>query len=181
MHLSRTAATRAAMTIVVCVLAGCSSTDEYEDLRNFMREVEAKPKGQIAPLQEFEHYQAFTYGTANRRSPFEAPVEIPKKTAEQERNVGVTPPPNHEPQYLEQFNIASLTMVGTLSQEGVNYALIQDGDGLVTHVQRGDFMGTNWGQIETISESTIEITEIVSDGAGGWLRRPRSIKLTGEP
>jgi type IV pilus assembly protein PilP len=40
-------------------------------------------------------------------------------------------------------------------------------------------MGSQWGQIESIDDARIDITEIVSDGAGGWLRRPRSIELKG--
>ena len=47
-------------------------------------------------------------------------------------------------------------------------------------VREGDFMGSNWGEIETITPSRIDLTEIVSDGGDGWLERPRSIELKGE-
>lgn len=40
-------------------------------------------------------------------------------------------------------------------------------------------MGDQWGQIESIEDARIDITEIVSDGAGGWLRRPRTVELRG--
>lgn len=177
-----TVVTRLVLLIVTCVMAlhGCSSKDEYAELRDFMADVAAEPMGQIAPLPEFEPYQAFTYGTANRRSPFEAPVVIPTRTASQIRNKGVKPPTDHSKQYLERFNIAALSMVGTLSQKGTDFALILDSDGGVHRVEIGDFLGTNWGKIETILEGRIEIVEIVGDGAGGWLRRPRSIELRGE-
>lgn len=179
---THTLATRATLLVISClmVLYGCSSGNEYEDLKKFMADVEAKPKGQIAPLPEFEPYKAFTYGTANRRSPFEPPVVIPRKTVEQIRNVGLKPPENHTKQYLERFNLASLSMVGTLSREDTTFGLIMDGEGGVHRVETGDFMGTNWGQIENISEGRIDIIEIVGDGAGGWLRRPRSIELNSE-
>ena len=171
------------LLVITCVLAlfGCSSGDEYADLRNFMAEVEARPTGEIAPLPVFEPYQPFTYGTANRRSPFEPPVVIPEKTAQQIANSGVKPPENHTKQYLERFNIASLSMVGTLSQADITFALIMDNEGGVHRVEAGDFMGTNWGKVENISESRIDVIEIVSDGAGGWLRKPRSIELNSEP
>ncbi|MDB9868938.1 pilus assembly protein PilP [Pseudomonadales bacterium] len=30
-----------------------------------------------------------------------------------------------------------------------------------------------------MNDTRVDITEIVSDGAGGWLRRPRTIELQG--
>ena len=33
--------------------------------------------------------------------------------------------------------------------------------------------------VESIEEARVEIIEIVSDGAGGWLRRPRVVELRG--
>ncbi len=161
------------------LLGSCSSGDQYADIKAFMKEVEDKPRGTIAPLPEFEPYQPFTYGAANLRSPFEPPVVIPTKTELQRKNIGVKPPKDHVKQYLERFSIASLSMVGTLQQNNETWALIQDNSGGVHRVQVGDFMGTQWGQIESINDSRIDITEIVNDGAGGWLRRPRTIEIKG--
>ena len=163
----------------VLVLAGCGGGGEFQDIRQFMDEVNAKPKGRIAPLPEFQQYTAFTYGASDRRSPFEPPVVVPPMTDERKRNIGVKPPQDHIKQYLENFNLAALSMVGTLEQTDGTWALILDANGRVTRVQQGDYMGTNWGQIDSISANQIDITEIVSDGAGGWLRRPRSLQLRG--
>ena len=165
--------------LLLALLAGCGGSDQFADIREFMREVEQKPRGSIAPLPEFEPYQPFTYGAANTRSPFEPPVVVPPKTEEQRRNIGVKPPQNHVKQYLERFNLAALSMVGTLQQDNETWALIEDNQGGVHRVQVGDFMGTQWGQIESINDTRIDITEIVSDGAGGWLRRPRQLELKG--
>jgi type IV pilus assembly protein PilP len=68
-------------------------------------------------------------------------------------------------------------MVGSLEQDGSTWALIEDAESGVHRVQVGDFMGTSWGQIESINDARIDIIEIVSDGGGGWLKRPRSIAL----
>lgn len=162
---------------MIAFLTACSSGDQFADLRAFMAEVEKKPRGTIAPLPEFEPYQPFTYGAANLRSPFEPPIVVPPQTEEQRRNIGVKPPQDHVKQYLERFNIAALTMVGTLQQDNSTWALIEDNTGGVHRVQVGDYMGTNWGKIESINDTRIDITEIVSDGQGGWLRRPRTIEL----
>lgn len=160
-------------------LAGCGGGDQFADIRTFMKDVEQKPRGQIAPLPEFESYTAFTYGAANQRSPFEPPIIVPPKTAEQKRNVGVKPPQNHVKQYLERFPLSALAMVGTLQKDNSTFALIEDSQGGVHRVQVGDYMGDQWGQIESIEDARIDVTEIVGDGAGGWLRRPRTVELRG--
>ena len=161
------------------LLNGCSGGDQFADIRSFISEVENRPKGSIAPLPEFEAYQAFTYGAANQRSPFEPEIIQPPKTEEQKRNAGIEPPKNHVKQYLERFPLSALAMVGTLEKDNSTFGLIEDSNGGVHRVQVGDFMGDQWGQIERIEEARIDLSEIVADGAGGWLRRPRSIELRG--
>jgi type IV pilus assembly protein PilP len=70
-------------------------------------------------------------------------------------------------------------MVGTLAQGPRTYALVQDGDGGVHRVQRGDYMGTDHGRIQDIAETAIELIEIVPDGTGGWVERARTVSLGG--
>ena len=89
------------------------------------------------------------------------------------------PPKDHIKEFLERFSLGSLSMVGTLQQSNETWALIEDDTGGVHRVQVGDYMGSQWGQIESIEDGRIDITEIVSDGGDGWLRRPRSIELKG--
>lgn len=167
------------LLVAIGMLTACSSGDEFADIKAFMAEIEEKPKGNIPPLPEFDAYEPFSYAASNKRSPFQPPVIVPPETEQQRRNVGVKPPSDHVKQYLEKFNISSLDMVGTLNQDNSTWALIEDPDGGVHRVQVGDYMGTNWGKIESIEETQIDITEIVSDGSGGWLRRPRTIELKG--
>lgn len=167
------------LMLATLLLAGCGDGDQFSDLRTFMAEVESKPRGKIAPLPQFESYTTFTYGAANQRSPFEPPVIVAPKSAEEKKNIGVKPPQNHVKEYLERFQLTSLAMVGALQQGESTFALIEDSLGGVHRVQVGDFMGDKWGRIESIDETRIDITEIVSDGAGGWLRRPRAVELRG--
>jgi type IV pilus assembly protein PilP len=67
-------------------------------------------------------------------------------------------------------------MVGTLSNDAGTYALITGSDG-VHRVKIGDYLGTNHGKVVAISESQIDVVEIVTDGEGGWVERPRSLTL----
>ena len=159
------------------LINGCSVGDQFEDIREFMIGVENEPRGSITPLPEFKAYQPFTYGASNQRSPFEPPIVLPVKNSQNKSNIDVRPPGNHIKQYLEGFPLSSLAMVGSLQKGRAVYGLIKDSDGSVHRVKVGDYMGDQWGQIKNIEETSIDIIEIVSDGAGGWLRRPRTIEL----
>lgn len=167
-----------ACALFVATAAGCGSSSNFDDLQEFMDEVEARPKGRIAPLPEFRAYEAFAYGAANMRSPFEPP-QVVKPLAPGHARSDVKPDPNRVKQFLEQFNMAQLRMVGTLSQGSTIYGLIQDSNDGVHRVRPGDYMGTDHGRILAINENEIEMIEIVADGAGGWVERSRTVSIGG--
>jgi type IV pilus assembly protein PilP len=162
---------------VSAALAGCGSSGDHQDLRAFMDEVQARPPGRIEPLPPFEQVPPFAYQASNMRSPFEPPVEI--RAPNRPSGPQVKPDPNRPKQYLEQYPVSNLTMVGTLSQNARTFALVQDADGGVHRVERGDYMGTDHGRILAIEESAIELIEIVPDGTGGWVERSRTVPLGG--
>jgi type IV pilus assembly protein PilP len=56
------------------------------------------------------------------------------------------------------------------------YALVR-GAGGVHRIRIGDYLGRNHGKIIAINEAKIDVLEIVPDGEGGWLERPRSMTL----
>ncbi len=157
------------------VLAGCSSGQtRFTDLESFMNEVRARPARPPEPIPEFQPYEPFAYGAAGKRSPFDPPIEQRRRP---EGMPDVQPDPDRVRQFLEQFSLNDLRMVGTLERAEETFALIRDARGGVHRVTKGDFMGQNHGEIQAIAESGIELEEIVPDGAGGWLLRSRSIRL----
>ena len=170
---------RVVMLAALMLLAGCDASTDISDLREFVAEVDAKPSGSIEPLPEFLPYEAFAYSAASMRSPFEPPVQVKPVRPDAPRS-NVRPDPNRVRQYLEQFNICQLKMVGTLARGDVLYALVQDANGGVHRVRPGDYMGTDHGRVQAVTESQIDLVEIVSDGANGWLERARSVELSGE-
>lgn len=165
------------------LVAGCSQDSSYSDLDEFMSTARDAPRGVVEPLPEFQAYEAFRYGAADRRAPFEPPQEVQLSMEEEDKGPEskVSPDENRSREPLERFEIGSLVMVGTLQrtaegEEGL-YALIGDGSGGVHRVRRGNYMGENHGQIRRISETRIELVEIISDGRGGWIERPRTVSL----
>ena len=160
-------------------LVACGGGGGFQDLDQYMEEVKARPKGKIEPLPEFKAYQAFSYSAASRRSPFEAPQEVKQETREVVEVSNVQPDLNRAKELLESFQIADLKMVGTLrrAEDTTLWALVNDNLGGVHRVKSGQYMGKNHGRIIAIKEGQIDLIEIVPNGAGGWVERPRTLSL----
>ncbi|MBX9763323.1 MAG: pilus assembly protein PilP, partial [Pseudomonadaceae bacterium] len=94
----------------------------------------------------------------------------------QKGSVDVKPDESRVRQFLEDFNIETFQMVGTLSNSGGVFALISGANG-VHRVRVGDYLGRNHGKIQSIDDGKVDVLEIVPDGEGGWLERPRSLSL----
>jgi len=161
--------------LAATLLSGCADND-FSDLKSYMDEVKARPKSRIPPLPTIKTVAPFAYQASVMRSPFEPPVVV-RRVAKQAGEPGVRPDLNRVKQNLEQFPIAQLAMVGTLSQSGTRYALVRDFEGVVHRVRKGDYMGTDHGNVVSLSEVAIELLEIVSDGTGGWVQRERTVAL----
>ncbi len=166
---------RSLLVVGLLGLVGCGPSSDFDDLRSYMDEVRAKPKGSIEPLPTFQPYESFTYGAASLRSPFQPPVKIDLVTR-QKGSSDIKPDESRVKQFLEGFNIETFEMVGTLRNDRELFALV-NGAGGVHRVKVGDYLGRNHGKIMLIDESKVDVIEIVPDGEGGWLERPRSLTL----
>lgn len=156
-------------------LLGCDSKSGFTDLEIFMDEVRSRPKGTIELMPKDVIYEPFTYMAASLRSPFQPPVTISLVNRKQ-GSTGIQPDEMRVKQFLERFNIEDFVMVGTLKNDTGIFALIRGGDG-VHRVSIGDYLGSNHGRITAITIDGIEVVEIVSDGDGGWIERPRTLAL----
>jgi len=167
--------------VALAVLAsGCSNSANNGDLQQFVADVMAKPRGRIEPIPEFKPYESFSYSASALRSPFSLPVVVNEAKDVGTNGFDIRPDMDRAKEYLEQFNIDSLSMVGTLQKpSGDLWALVKDGNGGVVRTKEGEYMGRNHGRIVAIKNDRINLIEIVPDGHGGWLERPRTLALNG--
>jgi len=159
--------------IAVAVLSLSACSNGMEQLQQQVAEIKARPGEAIDPLPEIKPYEAFTYAAGNMRSPF-----VPTPPARTDVANGVRPDVKRPREFLEQFPLDTMRMVGTLQLLGCNYGLVQGKDGLVHRVLPGNFVGQNDGRIVGISPTKITIIEIVPDGLGGYIERPAALALT---
>ncbi|MBD9588777.1 pilus assembly protein PilP [Pseudomonas sp. PDM03] len=160
---------------MLAALAGCGGSNDFSDLDAYMNEMRLRVPGRIEPTPTFRSYPTFTYSAANLRSPFSRQLRV--DLAGQKHGArNVKPDPSRVKQYLEGFNIEQFEMVGTISNAAGSFALLR-GAGGVHRLKVGDYLGRNDGRIVAISGSQVDVVEIVPDGEGAWLERPRTIPL----
>ncbi|WLH36095.1 pilus assembly protein PilP [Pseudomonas sp. FP2196] len=164
-----------ALSMVLLALSGCGGSDDLSDLDAYMNEVRLRPAGKIEPTPTFRSYPTFTYSAANLRSPFSRQVRV-DLAGQKQGSRNVKPDPNRIKQYLEGFNIEQFEMVGTIGNAAGSFALLR-GAGGVHRLKVGDYLGRNDGRIVAISATQVDVVEIVPDGDGAWLERPRTIPL----
>jgi type IV pilus assembly protein PilP len=164
-----------AIALSVVTLAACSG-EQHSDLRQFVKDSENLPRGRIPPLPEVKPYEAFSYDAFDLLDPFVArKIEPPKgiKVAG-----GIEPPdPDRRKEPLEAYPLENLEMVGTLNQKKQFHALVKTPDNNLFRVTTGNFMGQNFGRIISISESTIQLKELVQDSSGEWKEEERTMLL----
>jgi type IV pilus assembly protein PilP len=176
--LTRTAILTRVLTVAALAAALGACGRGQNDLRAYIDEVKARPGGRIEPLPQIEPPPSFAYVAGDRRSPFLP--DTPQQRVANSPDAVEGPDPNRPREFLEQFPLDTLTMVGTLASpaRNSNFGLVQTADGRIHRVTVGNHMGQNYGRIMSITDSEIQLVEIISDGLGGYLERPAAIGLT---
>src|SRR3954471_3183423 len=149
-------------------LTACTSKDD--ELDQFISDTKKEPGGRVEPLPELKPYESYAYESAAMRSPF-----MPGGTAGSA--AGPRPDSRRNREFLEQFSLDTLRMVGTLRLQDRTYGLVKTKDGLVHRVLPGNYLGQADGRVTEISPSKISVVEIVPDGLGGYMERPASLAL----
>ena len=161
------------MALVAFSLSACGGGSD--DLDEYINDIKKRPGGRIDPLPEITPYETFSY-IADRqgiRSPFR-----PDTPQAGSKGGGPRPDVERSREYLESFPLDTLGMVGTLHIDETMYGLVQTSDGLIHRVIPGNYMGQNDGRITGITESEVDMVEIISDGIGGYIERDAAISLS---
>ena len=156
------------VSAAVALLAGCSSRDT--ELSQFIAQTKQEQATGVKPLPEVKPYETFVYADQSIRSPF-----VPGGSGSS--SPGLRPDSHRNREFLEQFALDTLKMVGTLNMSGKSFGLVQTRDGLVHRVLPGNYLGQNDGRVLSVTASKINVTEIVPDGLGGYMERPAALTL----
>lgn len=162
------------LLLTTLLLVACGG-EEFEDLQDFVKNSGADLRGQVDPAPEIKPYEPFPYdNSAALPDPFKARKQETKNTA----GSGLNQPDLARPrQELEEFPLESMKMVGYLRKGNVGNAIIRSSEGKLHRVKVGNYVGMNFGQISSVTETEVKIKEMVQDSAGDWLERESSLQL----
>jgi type IV pilus assembly protein PilP len=160
------------IAVATTLMSACSHN--YDDLYSYIDQAKSTYVGSVTPIPQFKPYESFAYSAADLRDPFVANAEVDQKVG---KGDGLTPDSARPRQPLEAFSLDTLRMVGIMEQDDNLWGLIKDSQNIVHRVQVGNYMGQNEGRITKITESGIQLVEIIPDGVGGYVEREASIAI----
>lgn len=159
------------------LLAGCGG-DEFQDLRDFVKNSGAEMRGKIDPPPNVKLYEPFAYtNDTNLSDPFKP--RKPESSSKGKR--GENEPDMDRPkEALEEFPLEGLKMVGYVLKAKVGYAVVRAPDKKLYQVKVGNYIGMNFGLIKKVSGTSVEIKEVVQDSTGDWSERTSSLQLVND-
>lgn len=160
------------------LLVGCSG--DSTELEAQIKRIRAQPAAAIPKIPKIEPFKGFRYEAGTLRNPFENLIEKEEKKAQIAASGGgdaLAPDPNREKEPLEAWSLNDMSVAGTLNRPSGPWVLIKTSDGAVHSVTIGNYLGKNNGKIIAISETGLTLSEIVSDGFGGWQRQATELTM----
>ncbi len=162
------------------VLVGCSGGD-HQDLREWMVESTKDLRGNVPKLPEVQPYEPVPYTVEGMLDPFKASKIEPESKYKQGGGKGGPFQPDFEARemrnsILEKYPLESLKLIGYMNINKQPIAVIQAED-KVKQVKLGDYIGLDFGMVTKISDTEIELRELVQDSAGDWSERKSSLYL----
>jgi type IV pilus assembly protein PilP len=165
---------------VSLLVAGCSASSQ-EEVQAWMQAQKNEMRPRVTPIAEPKPYKPEEYASVNLVDPFnkEKLLAVFRRDSGQNKAVNnslVAPELARRKQALEAYPLDSMSMVGSLVQEGQPAALLKV-DKQLYQVRVGNYLGTNFGKVVKIAETEIVLREIVQDSVGEWVERMATLQL----
>lgn len=165
----------AGLVLIAVILTAC--TENMSDLEKYIDSVKARPADPIPPIPPVKTYTPYDYEGLAGRDPFLQSISEGSDDVRSASGSGPRPDFDRHREYLERYELDTLSMVGTFSNDESRWALVRDPEGVIHRVPVGNYIGKNHGKVVKISDTEVDLTELISDGANGWLVREASIAL----
>jgi len=167
-------------TTLICLmvtgLAGCGDGG-VEEVKQWMAEEKGRTRVEIPKVSEPKRFTPFIYTGKSTVDPYSGSklaVALAKQAGGS--STGFKPDLERRREPLESYPLDALKMVGTLEKPGMTYVLLQ-AEKTVFQAKVGNYVGQNLGMITKITDSEVELKEIVQDAAGDWVERKAKLEL----
>ncbi|MDT9002149.1 pilus assembly protein PilP [Paucibacter sp. APW11] len=160
---------------VVASMSGCA--EDVDEQRQWMEQQRRTARATVKPLLPPKKFLPQPYESAGTVDPFSTQklsVAIKQEATQPNSLLAAEMSRRREP--LEAYPLDSMSMVGSLNRQNRLYALLKV-DKLLFQVKAGDYIGQNFGRVVKISETEINLREVVQDAAGEWVERTSTLQL----
>jgi type IV pilus assembly protein PilP len=176
MTILRAKAVTLTAALAAVLLAGCSASD-VKEVQDWMTQVKKETKVSVVPIAEPKTFIPFAYTAREQIDPF-SPNKLLAELARaaQASDNKFKPDTERRKEPLENFPLDTFVMVGVIQKAGVNYSLLQV-DRAMYQVRVGQRIGQNYGLVTGVSETAVNIKEVVQDAGGEWVERLSKLEL----
>lgn len=161
------------LIVMMLLFVGACSQEGYEDLESFVKESGKGLKGKVDSFPEIRPLKHFVYQAFDLPDPFS---NQKSKAGKPDRNE-LEPDMKRSKEVLESFPLENLSMVGSLRRGKNIFALIKASDNSIHRVKVGNYLGQNFGLINSVSEVEVKLREITRDTGDEWTERTSVLML----
>lgn len=160
--------------LLPAMLAACGDGGIAE-VKQWMDETRRQSRVVVPKLAEPKKFTPFTYAGRSATDPY-SPAKFINTLSPADAGGALKPNLDRRREALESYPLDNLKMVGTLQKQGASFVLVQ-ADRTVFQAKVGNYIGQNMGQITRITDSEVELKEIVQDASGEWVERTAKLEL----
>ena len=153
------------LLVALCGLMGACSGGDHDDLKQWMAENTKDMRGHIPKLPEVKPYEPVPYEVEGTLDPFKSNKIEPESKYKQLAGKGGAFQPDFEAREVRNSLLEKYPM-----------AVIQVED-KVKQVKVGDYIGLDFGMVTQISDTEVQLRELIQDSAGDWTERKSSLYL----
>lgn len=158
-------------------IAGCIDSREH-DVTEWMSREKNQVVPKVQPLQAPSVFVPASYEQSGAEDPFS--VNKLARVFTQSSGKGssslMAVHAQRRKEALESYPLDSIKMVGFMQKEGHPTVLLEVEQHLYQATE-GNYLGQNYGRIEKISETQLQLQEIVQDATGDWMERSAILEL----
>lgn len=169
------------LSLTLIFVAGVSACADHETSAQLQAWINALRSNRTAlPPQAVPSstFLPLPYRANTDQSPFGSVQTVAPLDANESGTVRARPKQRGGIQALEEFPLESIQMVGTISRDGQHHALLR-ANGIVYLARIGDYVGKDYGMIRRISDTEIELEELLPATEGHWTNRQATLALQG--
>lgn len=174
---------RTALVVCTAALVSACNWSSQSELQQWMADTRQSMKPNVQPVPEPKEFTPQAYDSKGLVDPFDGQkilMAVARQAQARASASAIKPDLDRRRETLEGFPLDQIRMVGMMVQGGSNVALLES-NGATYMVRAGNYVGQNFGLITRISETEVQLKEIVQDAAGEWVERPARLELQEGP